>query len=471
MDTHNDSEVDRLIDLALQAEQGGDIIAAIDLLKRAAAVAPLRTDVRENLARLLEESASRAPGNDAPPSRMQRAGRTSSLSHETSGRFERGTDSSAGDVDDQPRRTGLASAGQRPPIDDADTLSGSEALRSSDVRRLGAQAEPFAQRTSRKTASSSPEDDDFTRPQQPFVDAVSPSSEPRSDTPPVRRRRESPGTRSTKRAQAQASNADDLLSRIAETRDRAEEASWLPTLSARAKASIVLYLVLLSFVGVSSGVTYRKFFGVHGRTQESLAASESKSPGTVVASPAPSPAKSTTDAETPQVLRLARDYIAQKRYEDAATLLTNQLERVSDAGLRSAVQEELARAYDLSGTALLEKNKLLQSVTAYEKAVKLAPTKAVYLLHLANAHYYCGTLLGSDDARRYLEMAEREVSQVLQLEPRNLDAYQLQASLHECQRNVRGAMAALTKIIELAPPGSQEAKAAREKMNNITQAR
>ncbi len=450
-------EVEALLREAEEAFERGEIDRAIGLLTQARKLAPFRSDIGERLETLLESA------NPRPHCASQPSVAASGMSTEGAGQTLNGQALDASTLRSLPADVDSEEArGSYSPEEDEEVplfrpyhSTGQQERGSSPKTQLVdatnelAEAEPSNQsnRSSRVPPSSTP-----------------PSANNRKFPPPGRSRRE----KAARGGQSSSAGGEDLFGNFSDFKHRVNWTAWLPDISPRAKAILVVYGIIISFVALSSIVTYQKFFS---KTQSY--------PGAMVASqaapsvkPLAAQAKNSgqQDNESLQILRLAKDYIRQRRFEEATQLLNNQLAKISEPTLKATYTEELARAYDLLGTSLLEKNKLLQSVSAYEKAVRLMPSSMVYLLHLANAHYYCGVLLQSEDSKRYLELAEQEVAKVVAQDPRNLDAYQLQASVRERLQNIDGALAALTKIIELAPPSSQEAMLAREKKNRLTQA-
>lgn len=446
------AKVERFLTLAEEAEQGGDIETALALISKAALLAPFRTDIREKQATLLEKipEGEILVSSDAP----RPGGHEPVTAHDNhSSPTPRAEDVEARqNIGRHLPLTRIASTEQEP-------VMGSEAETSDSAPKLVKELRTTANPQTKSSFWAEETNRVANR-----ADLKRESSE---------RGRADKSRQSARGKQKDSSSEDepngDLFAGVKNAGRHLSTMKWLARISPAAKASAVVYSTITLFIVVSSTVTYQRFF--HDSSLPSRIGA-STIPNTQVSAPQVSAKQSAgNDKEALQLLKLAKDYIRQKRYEEAVNLMSGQMERVTEPALRQTFQEELARAYDFLGTALLEKNRLLQSLAAYEKAVRLAPTSSLYLLHLANAHYYCGILLKNENSRQYLELAAQEVAQVLEKEPRNLDAYQLQATICEHTNNIKGAHIALSKIIELAPPTSEEAKLAREKMNKLSFAR
>ncbi len=458
MDASNESRVERLVAMARTAQETHDYEKAIQLIKQAITLAPLRSDLTRFLEELLEQSGSASMGDTSRT--RSRFGQRASAQPEYSSLEP--MNESAGET--KPRFEGEAAT---PVGETAKELA-------TEKQSAGLEKTGLLQQEHGGGA-------DFFRPDTANISMNSPSSDPfatdYSGKKPLKtRKRRTPGTEEpgvlvNRQDKYDGEDSLDLFSHVAVGAEKIFQKGWSKIFSPRLQAALAIYSTIFVILITSSVITHRKFFAHRPLEVANRAQLPSTPSVTSENSSAPSSKSPQEDFETHQALKLVRDYIAQKRYEDATTLLENQLRRTSNPDLRKSIQAELARAYDLLGTSLLERNKLLQSLTAYEKAVKLAPEKPLYLLHLANAHYYCGTMLGDSESQRYLELADRELKEVLAADPRNLDAYQLQAALYEHRQNHAGAKEALTKIIELASPTSPEAKSAREKLKSISQAR
>lgn len=446
------AKVERFLTLAEQAEERGDLETTLALISRAAQLAPFRSDIREKQAALLERISD---GETLKPSDSPRP-----ASHEPVRDQDYQSFPAPRSDDGESRQSiGRLAKVTRTASTEPKTVLGSAAQTSECAKRLFTEIPTCTD----PQTKSSVWDDGPPNAANRVDHKREPNERGRAD-----KARQSARARQKNSYGEEGANVD-LFAEVKTAGRRLSTLKWLVKISPAVKASVAVYSTITIFIVVSSLVTYQRFFRDSSLLSRSSAATTSKTD--VGALQALAKQSGGSDKEALQVLKLAKDYIRQKRYDEAVNLMTGQMERITDPALRQTFQEELARAYDFMGTSLLEKNRLLQSLAAYEKAVRLAPTSSLYLLHLANAHYYCGILLKNENSRQYLELAAQEVAQVLEKEPRNLDAYQLQATICEHTNNVKGAHVALSKIIELAPPTSEEAKLAREKMNKLSFAR
>lgn len=476
--------VERLLDLAEKAEKQGDAATAVDLLKRAAQLAPFNLQIREKLEELLEkagDSQTRAPDAEAPlRARIGSEKETNPV--ELADRQEKRGVPLHGLLDGEEstvwREEKPLAAHARAP----ENLTLSSGDRESAEPERSASAWTKLPEGANRIVTPEKQGEAL-----PKASGSMPSASETRDRVAENETRQG-GARASGRRRGPLGSAPKQQSRLEPPGDRNDLFGAIPDappsakmlfsgvryLSPSARTALILYSTIGFFVLTASIVTQRKFFSPRPG-EPSLERVTSASPSS------PRGRDKTTDSRPPQtasaseesrILQLAKDYVVQKRYEDAVKLLASCLERGTvSSELQSTFQEELAKAYDQLGTSLLERNKLLQAVGAYEKAVQYAPRNTAYLLRLANARYYCGTLLNSPDSTTALEQAEKEVARVLDNEPRNLDAYQLQAAIRERLRNVKGALAAYAKIIELAPPTSPDAKKARERIQVLSQAR
>jgi len=453
-------DIERIVALARDAEDRGDSETAIELLKKAAESAPFRSDIREQLESLLQERPHSA------------ANRGESLAHRKTRAEAKAASVTPNPMEDDSSKLSPPSWEISPADANANAASDFatqemslriESALSQDKRssvtpettmrsgiwgneKFGEEEEPPAKIKTDQKASSKP------------------SASTQNKTAPQ------PSTRTSRRATYERVSRNQSREEglfppsLSEEVPRTKQ-HWYQRLSPQARTALALYSFMLAFTLTAANVSYKRFFAT---TSEAARAS---SPATAQAKVQNTPLPEAADRETRQILRLAQDYLAQKRYEDAITLLSGHLPRIRDSRVKSELQQELARACDGLGTTLLQNNKLVQSVAAYERAVQNAPENPLYLLHLANAHYYCARLLQTTESSHYLAQAEKEVAQVLEMDPANIDAYQLQVSVKEQKKDTRGAIAALTKIIELVPPDSPQAKEAQMKITTLTQAR
>lgn len=228
----------------------------------------------------------------------------------------------------------------------------------------------------------------------------------------------------------------------------------------RVVALSAAYALMITFFLVSSGVSYVRFF----RPEKSVAATVDSTKS------APVPAKTEKPASRmdEEVVRLAEDYLSRGRVDDAIALLEPALKTASSVP-NEKLGDLLAAAYDSKGTRLLEANEIEKSADFYLKARDLKPRKAEYGVHLGNAYYYCGTLLSADKSAKNLEKAADALTRAIELDRKNVLAYQRLATVYEGLKRTQQARDAWVKIREIAP-SSSEAEVAQERLKTFSMA-
>jgi tetratricopeptide (TPR) repeat protein len=170
------------------------------------------------------------------------------------------------------------------------------------------------------------------------------------------------------------------------------------------------------------------------------------------------------------VLRLADDYLARGRVDDAIDLLSSRLRSGKRTGPNNRHATILAKAHNAKGTQLLERNRLVESVDQYQKAVELDPRNALYVLHLGNAYFYCATMLEIKSSPKYYTKAIECLNRTIELDRKNVQAYQLLATIYEGLEKTSQARAALIRIREIAP-SSHEARQAEQRLKTLSMAK
>jgi hypothetical protein len=479
------NRADELLELARDAVQREDFGCAVDLLRKASNLAPMRQDIREILAAILTES----PPKALPVSRKREFTparnsideiadngnvREPFVSMFTGGGEARRRKQEARDVPGFPmstpdeESTTLVRRTEQPSHPSSKSKS-FEQLAGNEVEHL--ETSRFKCPSTRKPEASDlreqRENDGGSsiaseRPFQPESGSVFHFNLPRKESKAFKRavfaEEAVPESIPTRRRKHRLSETDrEFVDESTPPNETPETlSSWRHSMSPRLVAYGMVYGAMLFFTALASSVTYYKFF--HKPTQKA-----------VLADSAPlrdSGFQTKLETATPtqeEILRLSTDYVLRKRFDDAIGLLTPVLAKGDATAIRDRIVEQLATSHDGRGTALLETNKLPEAVKSYGKAVELAPRKVDYLLHLANAHYYCGKLLGPQTAKEHYSQALAGVGKAIELDRNSVVAYGLQANVLEELEKAPEAEAALVKIIEIAP-ASVEAQAARDRL-------
>lgn len=452
-------DVDELLGLAREAVHDEEFAAALSYLREAHSIAPLRQDVRRLLATILEE----ASVEDAPlpsyPDPDEETATEEYQEEEALADPETGEDLEESDEAEMPE-TAAQIFSPAPVRRDfrAAALCGRDAPRTPlEIHEPMAvavepQAEPVHVEETRTEGRS------FFK---PFTIKLVHKTQPPSPEPaaPVRERI-NPIVEQPERKSRSGRTVKQPV--IEEPMNDPDAADAIALHQSRMIAQAVAYGMMIGFLGLSSGFSYYKFYHVPSPPKP-----------TVVAVPKETAKASKSESSSrtqDEIIRLARDYISRDRLNDAIALLEPAAKPGSPVQQRDQVIGLLASAYDARGTKLLETNQMEESISFYKKAQELMPTKADYAVHLGNAYFYCGTLLGGDKAQKYLEDAAAVLTRAIELDGNNVLAYQRLATVYESLKRTPQARAAWIKIREIAPKSS-EAEIAEQRLQTLTMAK
>lgn len=491
-------EVEELLDHARECVHREEFSRALSHLRRASALAPLRQDIKEILAALLEEVSS-GPDEPVVYSEVRRV-----EPEEASPRLA--FEGAVSYHQDRPRR---ALQPQVDPDDDTAADEGDEEELAEPVAKqerwlpffrqghAEAEAEPppaiqasreeapvrfakgrapagpgFLQGLMERFTSLTERQDDDEEPLIPAAPVV--RRRPRVPTPPVataspereevtsfslfpdNTRPEKPAPRPSR-----ASLESPVREAAPSIGLQLQEAFGELVFGRKTWAPLAIYGCIFVWICLSGSISYYQYFRTSKAASNSVASAEAvKAEESVL----PEKEASKTSRADEEIVKLGQHYIVQKRFDDAITLLAPAAEK-SDS--LPAIKKQLAAAYDGKGTFLLENNKVKESAEMYKKATDTDSQNPDYKVRLGNAYFYCASMLGKDSAPDYYKKAVVTLKRAIEADKRNLAAYQRLASVYEQMEQVAQAKAAYGQIIKLAPR-STEAEEAGQRLKTLT---
>ncbi|MCX7766742.1 MAG: tetratricopeptide repeat protein [Candidatus Sumerlaeia bacterium] len=159
-------------------------------------------------------------------------------------------------------------------------------------------------------------------------------------------------------------------------------------------------------------------------------------------------------------------YFKQNRYDDAIETLQKAL--ALNPPSRKKIEDKLAIIYNAKGEALYDREKYLEAIAAYEKAISYNSQVADYFYNLGWAYYRYGLQLQlkKKPAQKYLDLAEKSFKKALEIDSGMLRAYQGLARVYTRLNRPELSAKMYQKIIELAPE-SYEAEIAKQQLKNM----
>jgi tetratricopeptide (TPR) repeat protein len=231
----------------------------------------------------------------------------------------------------------------------------------------------------------------------------------------------------------------------------------------------VCYLVLAVFVTLACFKTHKLFGNQAGKhtTAKKLkldVTSEASVSVPSLLSSVPVPPPSPTEAE---ILAQGQLFVSAKKYDEAIKVLEPAMNASANSVLQEKMRETTALAYDSKATQLLQKNVSRPAVDAYRKAVALQPAAAIYSVHLANALYYQARGLTGRAANESLLESVKVATEVTRTDPQFLSAYQVLAQVQQELGNKAAAKGALQRVLNLSVKGSTTNKRAAEQLAEL----
>ncbi len=172
------------------------------------------------------------------------------------------------------------------------------------------------------------------------------------------------------------------------------------------------------------------------------------------------------EREALSLYNTAEIYFKQNRYDDAIETLQKAL--ALNPPSRKKIEDKLAIIYNAKGESLYDREKYVEAIAAYEKAISYNSQIADYFYNLGWAYYRYGLQLQlkKKPAQKYLDLAEKSFKKALEIDSGMLRAYQGLARVYTRLNRPELSAKMYQKIIELAPE-SYEAELAKQQLKNM----
>lgn len=419
---HPTGEVEELHDLAMEAMACDDYPQAVIFLKKALGIAPLRKDLRAKLAQALARE-HKAPDTAGLPA------------------------SPAIEPDPLPSRptwTPSSKSGAR--VNPAAQISS----RGIQVHAHGNLAVPI-EFEEEPMMMESELSDVYSRDNENSISEE--NAEPSAPATPKR-------SRSVRRAQA-TRDLEDAIASLLEMTGRT-----VGKITGTQVAYAASYLLTVGFIATACVYTARTFSDVIATPASSTLAqapvadvptSEASLAPSLSAAPPPpvTPRKLDLGPTEEEILKQGQDLVRKGNYREAVQLLEPALESGNRTVTRDKIRDTVAEAWRRRGTDEVKKGKMSDAVASYRSALKASPSVTANSLHLANALFYLGQEAKSSKEKAYLDESLKLVNDVVRVEPRNVNAFQLQAQVHQSLGRKADARAAWLKVQSLADKKSE----------------
>ncbi|MGI8905073.1 MAG: tetratricopeptide repeat protein [Candidatus Sumerlaeaceae bacterium] len=168
-----------------------------------------------------------------------------------------------------------------------------------------------------------------------------------------------------------------------------------------------------------------------------------------------------------EVLAKGREYVASRKFDSAIVVLEPAMQSGTRTASRDLIRQTLAQAYDGKGTAELQQSNLSAAVRLYRQAANLLPASGLYQLHLSNALYYEGVDSSGADRLAKFHEAARLASEIVRTEPQNTNAYSVLALSQESLGRFAEARSAWQRVVNLSSKGSAGQKKALEQLQHL----
>lgn len=444
---HPTNEVDDLYELANEAAACHDFEQAVIFLRKALEIAPLRKDVRRALAAALAQnkfpSSTDAPARSfapAPPPRPAEkaavAAAPPALAHDTSG---------AKSLWIRPQaniKSGSAPGGSGRNLSTATHGSLSLALQESEAEL---DIDDFEEDSS----------SELLEPHDPALENA-PLAAPR---------------KSNRKRVAGGKDFEDFIAELIESLGRLFSSTNRPRIFHG-----MAYAAAIIFVCTACYTTSREFgTDLADKAAAAYAGEEDKKSsshrlllgGTGVGHVVPNGSDRLTAQQEADTVNKARSLLSKGQYDAAISLLKPGFQ----SGIRTPGRQEtrsiLAQAYDAHGTTQLTRGEIENAVETYREAVKLLPNDYSYRLHLANALYH----LGNSRNRETLKTAEEAIqiaSELIKLDPSNVNAHQVQARSQQLAGKKKDAIRSWQEVVKLVPQNSRAAEEAQTQLKKLS---
>jgi len=458
------TEVDELLDLADEALAEGDSPAAINFLRQATKIAPLRRDIRNRLALALEGTPV------APPPARRRVAAPSedhvdfedfalseADSPATSSRSVSGMDALKGIVDQA--FAAASDQGQKAKSATRNLTSilhqGLETWRSSLASR-GVAEEPVADASPAASAQDSvfqPERD-----LQEYLERAEAATAPLTDVGFDDADEEAPQEEvarvvrpaSTSRKTSRTTTIKKQRPRDVEDVLAAGIGGFIEAIAQANKRKIAygcVYFAMVAFFGFACFDVARKFPGGSGIGQE-----QAEGVNVATASLGIPGQKLSVYSSSAEAIAAANALVAEGKRTQAIAVLTSQLESSGLLANRDQLRVELATQLNLEGEEKLRNNQFAASVAAYKQAAAMLPNDVSLQVRLANALYYQATMdkMSSSEKAGLLKEAEALLTPLSTAGTGDVQMDRLLALVYEGRGEAKSARQMWSKVKERA---------------------
>ncbi len=456
-------DVDDLLELADEAINAGDEAEAVAILRKAATIAPLRRDIRNRLALVLEGT----PVTVKPARRKRATPQTVTFEDDPPeyGEFEQSPDalSTGRDSISQIARKAFDAAAQhKAKASDATRRltnllhTGLDSWKSSMTAAPNTAAKPRADEPAVTATAQSivfrPEEElkqylERAAPDNPSgINELYDSELDEADTsritkPAAVSRKASRSATSTKIPVKRPTDVEDVLA--------AGIGGFIEAFGRMNKGKLVYALIYIGLIGSFGYACFdvsRKFPALEVTVPNVQTASLT----------GPALDVSTNPMSSEEALEKSKALVAEGKLTDAIVLLRAQLDSGRLLHNRDLLRVELASLLNVQAEDHLKANRLADSVKSYREALSYLSTDARLQLRLANALYYLGEMGTGADSEKDKALAEANtvISALIKGDSQNIQAHRLQALVHDARNEKSMARSSWQKVKTLAPAES-----------------
>lgn len=430
-------DVEELLDMADEALLAGDVQEAVGMLRKASSVAPLRKDIRNKLAVVLERGGSgNAPAvtqswvDDSIASGFADDADSEVENRESLAQFARRAFEAASA---QSSKAGVATRRLTNILQTG--LSSWKNLRADEAKQPVAEAVPSnvfepeqdLQAYLDRVRYSEAEDIDDELDNEVAEPEVSRITRPSTDS--QKEARSAPRKKS-----GRPSEVEDVLA--AGIGGFIEAAGKL---SREKLAYSVVYTLMIALFAYACFDTSRKF---------------APSGTGVLAGRGATASASAFAAQAMPVTEQAREHVRNKEFAQAIALLQGSLESGTTLAEREPLRAELAATYNVQGEEWLKSNKIDQSVESYRQALKYAPADVDLQIRLANAIYYYALTQDGTSKKESLREATDILTKCLVTRPGEVQAHRLLAMVYDGRGLKQESITEWEKVRSLSVAGS-----------------
>lgn len=446
---HPTTEVDELLSLANEALEDGDTVQALQALRSAGRLAPLRKDIKNEIARILEGSLVPSSKSPAKKRRMQPVQEidlpdTDTVSFKDT--LEEVAQkafkfASEGTTATTSKLTNLVSEGLK-------SLRFSHKNQISDpAARFEKQPIEFGDQT---ILNSNAELNEYLEREAEYYD-----DEELAEEEQLASNTKMKSPRSGKKPKPARAVEDVLSDKMFQTFQQLAAADRIKL---GLTASYIALLVFTGFACYKVGQTFPaiRMGGAAVATETiNLDAVSSTSPGSNV----------TALVLDTDPLQEANALLAAGNTGEAITVLQSSLSAGLPKATLTNVSSELSKLLAQRGADNLKTNKFQESIADYRKALELDPHNHTLMLHLGNALYYAGIRDPKSGGKKVLQEAAKNLEAALIYDKSNHHGYSILASTYQELGDKTKSRQAWQKVLDNPKASSEQKKTAKENLS------